>query len=72
MYSSDATAEMTPRVGIFGIYSDMPTNHGNYGSWNIGDITTSCVGQKSMMSQGLSVARLPGVTWCCQAGCLVT
>ena len=53
----DATAEMYCLQGASSIYSDLSTNHGNYGSWNECDIITLCAVVMSVMSQS---CQLPG------------
>ena len=53
----DATAEMYCLQGAPSIYSDLSTNHGNYGSWNECDIITLCAVVMSVMSQS---CQLPG------------
>ena len=53
----DATAEVYCLQGAPSIYSDLSTNHGNYGSWNECDIITLCAVVMSVMSQS---GQLPG------------
>ena len=59
----DATMEMNCLLGGPSICSDLSTNHGNYGSWNLCDIITPCCVDVCNVT-GLSVAWQLGMTDC--------